>query len=90
MEGGQKIELRDTLRIIEGVVRGQVRWRKDEFWGYDVAEEIPGLDLDRFDPAKFYSEEEIQGLREKLKRDRLKWLSEFTFLEPEVVASLNP
>jgi phosphoenolpyruvate carboxykinase (ATP) len=90
MVQGQRIKLPDTLQIIEMTVRDRIKWRKDEFWGYEVAEEIPGLDLGRFDPGKFYSEEEIRGLSDKLKKERLEWLKEFTFLKPEVIKALNP
>jgi phosphoenolpyruvate carboxykinase (ATP) len=86
---GQKIKLPDTLQIIEMVVREKIKWCKDEFWGYEVPEEIPGLDLSRFDLTKLYSDEEIKGLSERLKKERLGWLEEFTFLKPEVINALN-
>ena len=86
----QKIGLRDTLQIIEMVVRDKVLWQRDEFWGYEIPVEIPGIDLDRFDLKNFYPEERMKELSENLKKSRLEWLSQFSELDPEIVNALKP
>jgi len=86
----QKIGLRDTLQIIEMVVRDKVLWQRDEFWGYEIPVEIPGIDLDRFDLKNFYSEERTKELSENLKKSRLEWLSQFSELDSEIVNALRP
>jgi phosphoenolpyruvate carboxykinase (ATP) len=87
---GQKITVQDTVRIMEMIARDKIVWRKDDFWGYDVPLEIPGLDLSRFDLNKFYPDEEIQDLSETLKRERVEWLSKFKGLDPDILEALRP
>jgi phosphoenolpyruvate carboxykinase (ATP) len=46
---GQKITVVDSVKILEMVTRDKISWQKDDFWGYEVAAEIPGVEMDRFD-----------------------------------------
>ena len=87
---GQKITVKDSVRILEMIARDKIAWKKDEFWGYEVPVEIPGVDLSRFDLSIFYSEEEINELSEGLKRERLEWLSQFAGLNPDIINAIKP
>jgi len=86
---GQKITLKDSVKIVEMIARDKIKWRKDDFWGYEVPLEIPGVELDRFDLKNFYSDDQIEQLSEQLKRERLNWLSQFPGLNQNVVNSLT-
>ncbi|MCX6004451.1 MAG: phosphoenolpyruvate carboxykinase [Chloroflexi bacterium] len=90
MANGQKITVFDSVKIIEMIARDSITWKKDEFWGYEVPAEIPGLDLTRFDLNNYYSEDKILALSRKLKRDRLEWLAKFSGLDPGIISALNP
>ena len=87
---GQKITLKDSLKILEMLARGEIAWRKDEFWGYEVPTHIPSVDLTRFDPSNFYSEEQIQEISKDLKQERLKWLSKFEHLDSDIINAIKP
>lgn len=87
---GQKITVQDSVKIMEMIARDKIIWRRDEFWGYDVPVEIPGVDLKRFDLNKFYPEDEIAELSENLKRERLEWLDQFKGLNPDIINALKP
>ncbi len=87
---GQKITHKDSLKVLEMIARGEIEWEKDEFWGYEVPVRIPGVDLKRFDLSSYYSEEQIQEMSEKLKRERLKWLSQFRRLDSDIINALKP
>ena len=87
---GQKITVQDSVKIIEMIARDKIVWKKDEFWGYDVPVEIPGVDLKRFDLDKFYPEDEIQALSGSLKRERLEWLDTFDGLNLDTIRALKP
>ena len=63
--------------------------KRDAFWGYEIPESIPGLDLHRFDPARYYSDTEIAMLNEELKAERLAWLQDFGDLDPVIVKALG-
>jgi phosphoenolpyruvate carboxykinase (ATP) len=90
MVRGQKITVRDSIKIVEMIARDKIAWQKDDFWGYEVPSEIPGLELDRFDPKNYYSDEQIEQLSQNLKRERLAWLSQFSALNQDILAAINP
>ena len=86
---GQKITHRDSLKILEMIARDKIVWKKDEFWGYEVPVDIPGVDLIRFDLSNYYTEEQIQELSENLKRERLEWLSQFPRLDSNIINAIK-
>ena len=87
---GQKITHKDSLKILEMIARDKIAWKKDEFWGYEVPVNIPGVDLERFDLSNFYTEEQIQEISEDLKRERLEWLSQFPGLDGDIINAIRP
>jgi len=87
---GRKITVKDSVKILEMIARDKVVWKKDEFWGYEVPVQIPGLELSHFDLSNFYPEEQIQELQEDLKQERLEWLSRFPGLNRDIVTALKP
>ena len=89
-EIGQKITHKDSLKILEMIARDRITWKRDEFWGYEVPVEIPGVDLSRFDLSRYYPYEQIQELSENLKRERLEWLSDFPGLDPDITNAIKP
>ncbi|UCD54518.1 MAG: phosphoenolpyruvate carboxykinase [Dehalococcoidia bacterium] len=89
-DNGQNISVKDSVKILEMIARDKIEWRKDDFWGYEVPVHIPDIDLSRFDLNNFYTEEQIQGLSGKLKRERLEWLSQFKGLDKDILNALMP
>jgi len=89
MVRGQKITVRDSTKIIEMIARDRITWRRDDFWGYDVPAEIPGVELERFNPKNYYSEEQIEQLSLTLKGERLKWLAQFPTLDTDILEALK-
>lgn len=90
MDKGRKITVKDSVKIMEMIARDKIVWKKDEFWGYEVPVQIPGLDLDQFDLSNYYSEEQIQELSEDLKKERLEWLAQFHSLNQDIVNAIKP
>ncbi len=90
MDRGQKITVRDSVKIVEMIARDRITWRKDDFWGYDVPSEVPGVELDRFDPKNYYSDEQIEQLSQDLKKERIAWLSQFPSLNQGVLNAIKP
>ncbi|MDD5495119.1 MAG: phosphoenolpyruvate carboxykinase [Dehalococcoidia bacterium] len=90
MANGQKITVFDSVKILEMIARDRIKWKKDDFWGYEVPTEIPGLDMTRFDLSNYYSENKIKLLSRNLKQERLEWLGKFENLDKGVIQALNP
>ena len=64
--------------------------KKDEFWGYEVPVQIPGVDLSRFNLSNYYPEEQIRELSKGLKQERLNWLSQFHSLNRDIINAIIP
>jgi len=89
MDRGQKITVRDSAKIVEMIARDEITWRWDDFWDYEVPSDIPGVELDRFEPKNYYSDEQIEQLSHDLKKERLDWLSQFPNLSPDILRALQ-
>jgi len=90
VDRGQKITVRDSVKIVEMIAREKITWKKDEFWGYEVPVDIPGVDLNRFNLSSYYTEEQIQELSESLKQERLEWFSQFPRLDRDIINAIKP
>ena len=88
-EKGEKITVFDSVKMLEMVARDEITWKKDDFWGYDVPTDVPGVDMGRFDLNRFYSTKEITELTNNLKKERLEWLARFPGLSSDVTRALN-
>ncbi len=86
---GENITVRDSVKIIEMIARDQIKWHPDPFWGYEVPEEVPGIDYARFDLRNFYQPEEIQTLEEALRKERIEWLERFEELDPAIIDAIR-
>jgi hypothetical protein len=53
-------------------------------------DEIPGLEMSRFDLSNYYPKDKIIALSQTLKKERLKWLSQFEGLDPAIIRALKP
>jgi len=87
---GQDITVRDSVKIMEMIARDKIIWKMDDFWGYEVPLEIPGVDMKRFELNRFYPEDELMERSETLKRERLQWLDRFKGLNHEIFRALKP
>jgi phosphoenolpyruvate carboxykinase (ATP) len=87
---GQKITVKDSVKILEMIARDGIIWQKDNFWGYEVPVQIPGIDLNRFKLDRYYSQEQIQEMSKDLKQERLEWLSQFKRLDKDIFNAITP
>ena len=90
MDRGQKITIKDSVKIMEMIAKDRITWGKDDFWGYEVPLEIPGVELDRFDLKNYYSDSQIEEVSEQLKRERLNWLAQFPSLSLDIMQAIKP
>jgi len=88
-ERGQKITVADSIKILEMIARDEITWTKDDFWGYEVPVEIPGVDMSRFDLSGYYPPEQVEEISAELKQERLQWLSQFKGLNKEIISAVE-
>ncbi|HID94923.1 MAG TPA: phosphoenolpyruvate carboxykinase (ATP) [Candidatus Latescibacteria bacterium] len=82
---GVKISIKDSVKIIEMIARGEIRWREDPIWGYEIPAEIPGIDMSRFDLENHYTKDRLQEVATLLREERREWLKQFKGLDPAIL-----
>jgi len=85
---GEDITIHDSTAIMKEIARGEITWETDPDWGYEVAVEVPGIDISRLDPKKFYDEREYMRLTEILRKEREAWLFKFENLDPDILKAI--
>ncbi len=80
-----RVEIPEIAAIIRGVVREEIQWREEPHWGTQVPVACEGLDLERFELRKFYTQAQIDGYVKELRRERIEHLNSFNDLHPDIV-----
>jgi len=87
---GEKITIKISTEIMKQIAKEGIRWEKDPDWGYEIATEVPGIDLAKYDPRRHYSKEEYAALVEKLRQERREWLAKFPGLDAAIPKAIEP
>jgi phosphoenolpyruvate carboxykinase (ATP) len=85
---GDKITLKVSAKLVEMIAKDEIKWEVDPYWGYEVPTKVPGLDMGRFDPRKYYQQSRYNELCDKLRQERREWLSRFPELYPEIIEAV--
>ena len=83
---GEKITISATTDIMKALAKGGITWAKDPDWGYQIALQVPGVEMEKYDPRRYYTPDEYGALVEELRRERRQWLAQFPGLDPEILA----
>jgi phosphoenolpyruvate carboxykinase (ATP) len=87
---GEKITIKVSTEIMKQIAREGIVWRRDNDWGYEVPESVPGVDLQKYDPRRHYSDSEYRALVDKLRGERRAWLAKFPGLDPAIPGAIEP
>ena len=87
---GKKLRVQDSAAIIREIARGRVKWEKDGYWGYEVPAEVPGMEIEKFKPERYYTEAEAKILNDALKEERIAWLESFPVLDLSLIHISSP
>jgi phosphoenolpyruvate carboxykinase (ATP) len=85
-----RIQIPETSAIFRAIARGRVKWQRSAQFGVEVPTEVEGMDIDKFDPANFYSEAELGELVADLVRERRQHIEQFPALEAAVAKACEP
>lgn len=86
---GVKISIHASTTILKHIATGEIKWKTDPDWGYQVPEYIPELDMAVYDPRSYYSEEEFGAMVQQLREERVRWLEKYPELKPEIVNTIK-
>jgi phosphoenolpyruvate carboxykinase (ATP) len=80
-----RVEIAEMAAIIRGIVREEIEWDEEPVWGTEVPGAVDGVNLDRFDPRKFYTPEQIGDFVSELRQERIEHLEKFDGLHPDIL-----
>ena len=86
---GEKVTIPATTEIMKSIAKSTITWEHDEDWGYEVPVHVPGVDIEKYDPRKYYGDDEYRKLTDKLKAERKQWLAQFPGLDAQIISALE-
>jgi phosphoenolpyruvate carboxykinase (ATP) len=84
-----RVEISEMAAIFRAIVREQIEWEEDGTWGYEIPREVEGVNLSRFDPLKFYDQEQIDQFVTELRAERIKHLEKFEGLHEDIIKAFK-
>ncbi len=80
----KRVEISEMAQIIKGIAKGTIKWKKNPYFGNLMPAEVEGMDINKYDPEKFYTKEEIEEMAKKLQEERKEYLKRFKGLNPNI------
>ena len=65
---GEKITIKVSTEIMKQIAKEGIEWEKDPDWGYEMPQEVPGVDLAKYDPRTHYYGRGVRGARRQAPR----------------------
>jgi phosphoenolpyruvate carboxykinase (ATP) len=84
-----RISLDETPAVFRAIVRNQIEWEQEPYFGTLVPERVEGMDISKFAPANFYSQGEIDKYAADLNAERRKHIEQYPGLNPAIVKALR-
>jgi phosphoenolpyruvate carboxykinase (ATP) len=89
-EGAKKVKIPHSSAIVQGIAESTIKWTSDADFGYEVAEDVPGIDdPELLQPRRLYQREgrldEYGELVDRFRRERREHLSGFSGLGEEII-----
>src|SRR5438128_9418579 len=90
----KKLTIEHSSAIVKGIAEGTISWTRDPEFGYEVAQEVPGIDdLEVLQPRRLYERtgrgEEYRARVQRLKQERVAELQMYPGLDQEIVAAIR-
>jgi phosphoenolpyruvate carboxykinase (ATP) len=90
----KKIKIPVSSAIVKAIAEQTIKWTDDADFGYEVAEDVPGVDdLELLQPRRIYERQgrmdEYAGLIERFRRERADELAKYPDLSQEIVRSVS-
>jgi phosphoenolpyruvate carboxykinase (ATP) len=89
----KKVKIPASSAIVKSIAEQAIKWDQDPDFGYEVAEEVPGIDdVELLQPRRLYERQgrmdEYRRFVERFKRERVEELGKYPDLTEEIVRSV--
>jgi len=93
-DGAKKVKIPHSSAVVKAIAEQTIKWTDDPDFGYEVAEEVPGIDdPELLQPRRLYERQrrmgEYQAMIERLKRERAETLAKYTDLTEDIVRAVS-
>lgn len=85
---GVKISIAASTTILKHIAKGDIDWKTDPDWGYQVPLALPEMDMEAYEPVNYYSAAEYRAMVDQLRQERRQWLARYPGLKPEITATI--
>lgn len=89
VQEGRDITIEDTALITRAIFRETIKWEKEPYFGYYVPVEVEGMDINEFDPRRYYTNEQMENFVNTLKKERREYIERYPKLAEEIVRAIN-
>ncbi|MDI6639361.1 MAG: phosphoenolpyruvate carboxykinase [Methanocellales archaeon] len=84
-----RVEIPEMAAIIRGIARGDIEWEDEPYFGTKVPKNVEGMDMTKFDLAKFYSQKQIDAYVSQLRRERMEYIERFPGLDAAIIGAIK-
>lgn len=84
---GEKLTINVSTTIMKEIARDNIEWELDKEWGYLIPKHIEGIDIEKYNPRNYYDDIEYKKIANKLKEERINWMSSFDELNKELATT---
>nr|MDO8097784.1 phosphoenolpyruvate carboxykinase [Candidatus Njordarchaeota archaeon] len=84
-----RVEIPEMAAIIRGITRDVVEWEQEPYFGTSVPRKVNGVQMEKFELSRFYSQDEVNGYVNGLKKERIEWLKRFEDLDSAILSAFK-
>jgi phosphoenolpyruvate carboxykinase (ATP) len=89
-EGAKKVKIPHSSAVVKGIAEETISWTDDEDFGYQVAEQVPGIDdVELLQPRRLYERhgrtDRYGAMVERMKSERVDFLQGFPELDEQII-----
>jgi phosphoenolpyruvate carboxykinase (ATP) len=93
-ERSMKVKIPHSSAVVKAIAEQSIKWTDDGDFGYEVAEEVPGIDdIEMLQPRRLYERQgrmdEYDAFVERFKRERAATLHKYPDLTEEIVRAVS-
>jgi phosphoenolpyruvate carboxykinase (ATP) len=93
-EGAKKVKIPHSSAVVKAIAEQTIKLTGDEDFGYEIAEEVPGIDdVDLLQPRRLYEREgklaTYDEIVQRLKRERAEALGQYPHLTAEITSAVG-
>jgi phosphoenolpyruvate carboxykinase (ATP) len=93
-ERSKKVKIPHSSAIVKAIAEQAIKWDQDADFGYEVAEEVPGIsDPELLQPRRLYERtsrmDEYQAFVDRFRQERVEELAKYPLLSPEIARAIS-